>query len=227
MAYVDQARAKNRKGAIIMVGAIHAVIGYGLIVGLAPGIFDLPEPKPFVGTQIPLPPVPPPPPPKAQPQTDYADPVSPPIYTPPSPLDLNRNPVQLDTTNLILPHFDPITLTPAPSGIPKPIPSATTPSFAPVDVKPRNDPGAWVTTNDYRSSWINREMVGTAGFKVQVGTNGRAESCLITKSSGYGALDQATCDLISKRARFEPAKNSKGEKVSGTYASSVRWQLPE
>ena len=229
MAYVDQARAKNRKGAIIMVGAIHAVIGYGLIVGLAPGIFDPPEVKPLVGTQIPLPPVPPPPP-EPQPQqknAEIADPVSPPIYTPPSAKNLNPNPIQIDTTNVLLPPFKPLILTPAPSGIPKPIPSATTPSYTPVNVRPRNDPGAWVTTNDYRSSWITREMVGTASFKVQVGANGKAESCLITKSSGHGALDQATCDLISKRARFEPAKNSKGEKVGGTYASSVRWQLPE
>ena len=227
MAYIDQAQAKNRKGAIITVGAIHAVIGYGLIVGLAPQFFDRPAPKPLEGYQIELPKLPPPPPPEAQPQSaDFADPVSPPIYTPPSAQNLNPNPVPLDTTLLILPPLDPIILTPAPSGILKPIPSATTPSFTAVGAKPRNNPGAWVTTDDYRSSWINREMAGVASFKVQVGADGRAEACLITKSSGHDALDQATCDLISKRARFEPAKNSKGEKVSGIYASSVRWQLP-
>jgi protein TonB len=227
MAYVDQAKAKNSKSAIIVVGAIHAVIGYGLIVGLAPGIFSPPEPKPFIGTQIPLPPVPPPPPETDPQPTDLTKPVTPPIYTPPSAQDLNPNPIQVDTTTVILPSFDPLPLTPSPVGIPKPFPSATTPSFTPVDVRPSNDPGAWVTTNDYRSSWINREMVGTASFKVQVGANGRAESCLITRSSGHDVLDKATCDLISKRARFQPAKNSKGEKVGGSYSSSVRWQLPE
>lgn len=226
MAYVDQTQAKNRKSAVIMVGAIHAVIGYGLIVGLAPGIFDPPEPKRVIGAQIPLPPVPPPPEPGPQP-SELTKPVTPPIYTPPSAQDFNRNPIEIDTTTIILPPFDPLPLSPGTVGPPKPFSSATPPSFTPVDVKPRNDPGAWVTTNDYRSSWINREMIGTTGFKVQVGTNGRAESCLITRSSGHDALDQATCALISKRARFQPAKNSKGEKIEGSYSSSVRWQLPD
>lgn len=225
MAYVDQAKAKNSKGAIIMVGAIHAVIGYGLIIGLAPGIFDPPEPTPFVGEQISIAPPPPPETPTPDQKTDFTEPTTLPIYTPPSAQDLIRDPIEIDTT-FTLPPFDPIKPIASPSGIPKSPPS-TTPSFTPITAKPRNDPGAWVTANDYRTSWINREMVGTAGFKVQVGANGRAESCLITRSSGHDALDKATCDLISKRARFEPAKNSKGEKISGTYASSVRWQLPD
>lgn len=224
MAYVDKTPSKNSRSAVIMVGAIHAVIGYGLIVGLAPAIFDRPEPGRVIGEQIPLPP---PPPPVVEPQQTEFTHTSPPIYTPPSAQDINPHPVEIDTTTIILPSFTPIEVKPAPSGIPKPFPSAASPSFDPVPVKPRNDPGAWVTTNDYRSSWINRELTGTAGFKVEVGANGRAVSCLITKSSGHDALDQATCDLISKRARFEPARNNKGDKVGGTYSSSVRWQLPE
>lgn len=226
MAYVDKTTARNSKSAIIMVGAIHAVIGYGLIVGLAPGIFDRPEPGRVIGKQIPLPP--PPPPPEVEPQqTDISQPTSPPIFTPPSAQDINPNPVELDTTTIVLPPVTPFEYRPAPSGVPKPLSSATASSFDPVAVKPRNDPGAWVTTNDYRSSWINRELTGTAGFKVEVGANGRAVSCLITRSSGHDVLDKATCDLISKRARFEPARNSKGDKVAGSYSSSVLWQLPE
>lgn len=226
MAYVDQARTKSRKGAIITVGAIHAVIGYGLIVGLAPGIFTPPVPQPFEGTQITLPEIEPPPE-LPQPTTENPDPVRTQIYTPPTAYDLTPDPIRMDTTEIILPPLDWDRPIPGATGIPKPIPSATTPSFTPIDVTPRNDPGSWVTTNDYRSSWINREMIGTAGFTLQVGTNGRAESCLITKSSGHEALDKATCNLISKRARFTPARNSNNDKVSGSYSSSVRWQLPD
>ena len=228
MAYLNHATQAGRSKAVVGVIAIHAAIGYVLVSGMAVDFIEtVITPNP-VGTFV-LPEPPPPEPPKPQPdqKTDYTQPTSPPIYTPPSALDLNRNPIEVDTTNVILPPFDPVIPKPGASVIPKPFPSATTPSFTPVDVKPRGDPGAWVTTNDYRSSWINREMVGTAAFKVQVGANGRAESCLITRSSGHDVLDKATCDLISKRARFEPAKNSKGEKVAGSYSSSVRWQLPD
>lgn len=228
MAYVDQTTQANRNKAVIGAVAIHVAIGYALVSGMAMKFVDVitaPNPKATPVYQLPPPP-PKPPEPQAQ-NTDYTEPVSRPIHTPPSKLDINPNPIPMDTTTLVLPPIGPIELTPKSPGTPKPIPSATTPSFAPVGVSPRNDPGAWVTTNDYRSSWINREMIGTAGFEVKVGTNGRALSCAITRSSGYDALDKATCDLVSKRARFEPAKNSQGRTVSGVYANSVRWQLPK
>jgi protein TonB len=147
MAYVDQTQAKNRKSAVIMVGAIHAVIGYALIVGLAPGIFDPPEPRPFIGAQIALPPVPPPHETDPQP-TKLTRPVTPPIYTPPSAHGINRNSIEIDTTAVILPALDSIPLVSSTVGPPKRFTSATPPSFTPVDVKPRNDPGAWVTASD-------------------------------------------------------------------------------
>jgi protein TonB len=228
MAYVDQTTQTNRNKAIIGVVAIHAAIGYVLVSGMAVDFIEtvtMPNP-----TATPIYKLPPPLPPKPEPQpkqNEYTEPVSRPIYTPPTTLAINPNPIPLDTTKLVLPPFESIAPMLGSSGFLKPIPSATTPSFTPVGAKARNNSGDWVTTNDYRSSWINREMIGTAGFEVKVGTNGRAQSCLITRSSGHDALDKATCDLIRKRARFEPAKNSQGEKVGGTYASSVRWQLPE
>ena len=60
-----------------------------------------------------------------------------------------------------------------------------------------------------------------------IAASGRVESCTITGSSGHPELDRATCELVARRARFDPAKDSSGAKVSGTYTSSVRWQLPE
>ena len=62
----------------------------------------------------------------------------------------------------------------APKPTPQPGPSAL-PTFAAVTPKPRGNPGAWVTVNDYRSSWINREMTGTARFKLDIGATGRVD----------------------------------------------------
>ncbi|MCL4674383.1 MAG: energy transducer TonB, partial [Sphingomonadaceae bacterium] len=84
-----------------------------------------------------------------------------------------------------------------------------------------------ITESDYKTSWINRGWAGSAGFRLQVGANGRVEGCQITRSTGHTALDEATCALVTKRARFDPARNGNGDKVSGSYTSSVLWQIPE
>ncbi|MFZ1743700.1 MAG: TonB family protein, partial [Pontixanthobacter sp.] len=65
-----------------------------------------------------------------------------------------------------------------------------------------------------------------ATFKVSVGTNGKVQNCQIVASTGHSALDEATCDLVTKRARFEPARDSSGNKTTGDYSTSVKWQLP-
>jgi protein TonB len=68
---------------------------------------------------------------------------------------------------------------------------------------------------------------GTSGFRLEVGTDGRVTGCSITKSSGSSTLDEATCRLVSKRARFTPAKDSSGNAIPDSYSNRVRWQIPE
>lgn len=109
-------------------------------------------------------------------------------------------------------------------GIPDPRPTA---SFDPVAASPRGNPGGWITNDDYRPSWINRGFEGTARFTLSIDASGRVTDCAITGSTGHAQLDAATCELLAKRARFEPARGASGEKVAGRYSSSVRWTIPE
>ncbi len=225
MAYVDQRLTEGRSKAVVGVIAIHAAIGYLLVSGMAVDFVETIIQKNPEATIIT--PKPPEPPPVPEVDTPRADSAAPPIFTPQPPITLQPQPPLVDTTDLLLP--------PLPDIIPKatpnitPVPGGTgkmKPAFEPVAVSPRNDPASWVTTQDYRTSWINRELTGTAGFKLQVGANGRVESCLITRSSGHDVLDKATCDLVTRRARFDPARDRAGEKTAGTFTNSVRWQLP-
>ena len=108
-----------------------------------------------------------------------------------------------------------------------PPPPKPTPSFDPVAARPANNARAWVTQSDYRSSWISRDYAGTVGFRLNVGASGRVEGCSVTQSSGVAALDEATCQLVTRRARFDPAKNGEGRAVAGSYNGAVRWQLPD
>lgn len=101
------------------------------------------------------------------------------------------------------------------------------PLFDPVAAAPRGNPGRWITTSDYRTSWINRGYEGTAGFTLSLDQSGRVTDCAITSSTGVEALDKATCTLLRQRARFEPARGTNGEPVASRYASTVTWNIPE
>ncbi len=224
MAYLQHTSWRDRPGAVIGVIAIHAVVGYALVTGLSfkQAIERVTNPQASQVDNIPLDPPPPPPTPEAS--TDPAQ-VDRPLVAPITPLDLSTDKPVVDTTTVILPTIDPIIKV-----IPGPTPGPSTrptPLFDAVAARPRNNPGSWVTEDDYRSSWINREMVGTARFRLEIAASGKVEQCTITGTSGHAELDRATCDLVTRRARFDPAKDSTGAKIGDSYTSSVRWQLPE
>lgn len=223
MAYLQHSSWKDRPGAVIGVVAIHAVIGYALVTGLNfIQIVERVKNPQATDVVVPLPPPPQTPePPEARIDETIVDR---PIVAPKPMIDVSPIKPAFDTSPVIVPTPDAM-----PYITPQPTPSATPsgPSFNPVAAKPRGNPGNWVTVDDYRTSWINREMVGTARFRLEVASSGRVQNCTITASSGHAELDRATCSLVTQRARFVPAKDGTGASVTGSYVSSVRWELPE
>lgn len=224
MAYLQHSSWKDRPGAVVGVIAIHAVVGYALVTGLSFTKFveTVRNPEGFFVPEVKLPPPPPKPEPTAEPDTPL---VNPPAHQPIPPLDLGPQRPPIDSTPELVPVPEPI-----PYVVPKPTPQpgiTPQPLFDPSPARPRGNPGLWVTVDDYRSSWINQEKTGTARIRLEVGASGRVETCTVTASSGHPELDAATCKLVSSRARFDPAKDGTGAKVSGNYSTSVRWELPE
>lgn len=219
MAYLD---IKRRPSAASMaaVAAIHGAIGAALVLGLTVSGVIAPPPDKLI--LLPDQPVPPPPPPP-EPVPSAAPSTNP--YVPPLPLPLPTRGSELDTTD-VLPTPAPPRRIPGPSLTPAPLPSAT-PSFSPKAATPRNNPAGWVTTDDYRNNWIRQEMAGKARFRLEIAADGRVTGCTITTSSGHPELDAATCALVGKRAKFQPARGSGGEPVAGTYSNAIDWQLPE
>jgi protein TonB len=229
MAYTDATQSNSqRTGAIVAVGAIHAVIGVGLLMGLSTTVTKWIDP-PLEATLVPLPQPteePPEPAPRAEPDAQIP---APPIPAPPRPFEFDNSNFQVPET----PTFDngPLIELPGPTGTPTAAPApapapAPTATFKPVSPKPRNNPGTWVQPSDYPSPDLRQENEGTTGFRVVVGSDGRVNACEITASSGHPRLDDATCKQVTRRARFEPARDGKGERVVGTYSSQVRWVIP-
>ncbi|MBV2147432.1 energy transducer TonB [Sphingobium sp. AS12] len=90
--------------------------------------------------------------------------------------------------------------------------------FGANSAKPRSLPAAWVSDADYPSAAQRERRQGVTGYKLEVNADGQATSCIVTSSSGHADLDEATCRLLPRRARFSG---------SGVYESRVTWRLPE
>ncbi len=222
MSYLNHAENPRRRlAAIAGVTLIHGAIGVGLVVGLT--VVGVAPPvdtwDPFEITPDPLPEPPSPEPPKQQETQDSF------ITVPPTPFD---PPAQSDDRVIVDPTPEDNTLVvdlgPA---VEQPVDPRPTPMFTPRRARPRNDPLGWLSSDDYPRAPLVDGVEGTAAYRLIVGTNGRVSACEITRSTGNGQLDQATCKFIVRRARFEAATDEMGATVLGSYTGTVRWQIPE
>lgn len=104
-------------------------------------------------------------------------------------------------------------------------PLETTPPPWAVPAAPTGNPAEWVTTNDYPTKALREEAQGTVAFRLEIGSDGLVRDCTITNSSGSQELDEATCSLVMRRARFTPARNTQDHAVASSYSNRVRWVL--
>lgn len=86
-------------------------------------------------------------------------------------------------------------------------------------------PGDLIRPQDYPTTAAAGEIQGAVGFTVQVDPNGRVSHCAVTTSSGNEELDVTTCNLVTLRAMFDPARDGKGRAIASTYSSRVVWSL--
>lgn len=220
MAYADQQMSGNRIVALIIVALIHVAIGYTLITGLAySAVKQVVERVTTVDIEEPPPEEEKPPEPEPEQPKEV---VPPPPVAPPPPINIAPAPPPIRTQPTIPPPAPPVLRIPPPAP-----PAPPPPKFTPKNPEPRGNPGRWATPNDYPSRALREEREGVASFTVTVDTDGRVTSCRITRSSGHDDLDEATCKNIERRARFRPATDGNGQETTGTWSSSVRWQIPD
>lgn len=220
MGFTNRRSARERGAGIAGVALVHIALAALVVTGLSTEITRAIFSGPIKARNI-EDPVPPPPPPDPQPETTAT---LRPVVVPPVPNPLPQ-PNFIETTTTLPPLGDDI--------IPGPLPPigdlgpATRPLADPIAATPRNNPLKWISDSDYKSRWIREGLSGTAGFRLEIGADGKVADCRITRSTGHAELDRATCALIAGRAKFDPARDTNGAAVTGSYSSAVRWQLPE
>jgi len=229
MSYANRKQmSSNRTAAIIIVALIHIALGYALVTGLAYNVIkkaaeDL---KTFdVEEEPPPPPEEPPPPP------DQNTPPPPQIVAPPS---IIQAPIQTPVINTT-PVITPVVITPraeAPTtkSCPGGMTVAVSQACPPVKSQAARAKGnllSLFSDDDYPQSAIRNEEQGTTAVRLSIGPDGRVSDCSVTASSGSSALDNATCSILRRRARFTPAQDQGGNSISDTYSQRIRWVLPE
>ncbi|MBH0114875.1 TonB family protein [Novosphingobium sp. YJ-S2-02] len=226
MSYVDarsDARSRLMTGGV--VAGLQVALALAVLSGFAVRDFVRENRTPLASEFFPTTP---PPKPVEDPIVEPEQTVSttPPITAPDTMLDI-APPVTFQVAP-VLPDLPttPLVKLPQPS-VPTVTPKPTSPAFEPVAARPRGDVGSWITTSDYPSRELREGHEGLVRFRLSVDARGRASDCAITGSSGYPALDQATCKYAMRRARFDPASDAAGQASAGTWDSAVRWVIPK
>ena len=206
----------NKTLSIIMVVILQFVLGYAIVTGLAYNVIkkaaqDL---KTFDVEEQPPPPEEPPPPPKDMPK------VPPPPVTPP-PLVRMQAPE---------PPIQTVTAPPPPVYIPPVAPAPPPPPPPPRKVQSaqsaRGDLRSLFSADDYPASAQSSGAEGTVQATLTIGPDGRVVSCNVTRSSGNSSLDSTTCNILRRRAKFTPARDSNGQPTTDTVSTPpIVWRL--
>ncbi|HEX6661351.1 MAG TPA: TonB family protein [Sphingomicrobium sp.] len=206
----------NRTLAIILVAVIQLGLGYAIVTGLAYNVIKktVQDLKTFNVEEQPPPPEPPPPPPKDMPD------VPPPPITPPSIVNI-APPTPPQITTVVSPVIPPVAPAP-PAPPPPPPPKKIEPARAKGDVR------MLFSDSDYPASAQAAGAQGTAQAQLTIGPDGRVVGCSLVRSTGNGALDAATCNILRRRAKFTPAHDTSGAATTDTYTTPpITWRLAE
>ena len=87
-------------------------------------------------------------------------------------------------------------------------------------------PHSWFTKLDYPSDALGAGAQGATEFQILIGNDGKPKSCQIIKSAGHPSLDEATCKIVMRRARWKPALDDSGQAVESSFSSRFTWVIP-
>jgi len=84
----------------------------------------------------------------------------------------------------------------------------------------------WRTAADYPEPAASQGKHGSAITSFEVTAEGRVENCRVIRSSGTAQLDEASCAIMTRRARFKPGVDAKGQPQTITTGITVHWIMP-
>lgn len=91
---------------------------------------------------------------------------------------------------------------------------------------PTRNPGRWMSSSDYPTGLLRKGMQGLVQVRLSVGTDGKPTQCHIQKSTRPQGFDDAVCDALMRKARFDPALDKDGKPLASYWRTSVRFDIP-
>jgi len=82
-----------------------------------------------------------------------------------------------------------------------------------------------ISSDDYPVVALRNLEEGTVLVTLAIDKAGQVSGCRIAESSGFVSLDQATCRILSERARFSPARDPQGRAVPDTFTQHIAWRI--
>jgi protein TonB len=225
--YAQQQRNPGKHAiGIGIVLALHLVLGWALVNGLAQRLVEVI--KSPLETKIieEVKPPPPPPPENLPPPPKFAPP--PPSFVPPPEVNVNPPPTPAPTitTTQVAPPPAPVTVVAAPAVIAAPAPPApprvaARPAIANVSAcAPRNE--------DYPAAAVRAEATGTTRIRFTIGSDGRMTASEIAKSAGasreHKMLDRLALSKLSE-CTFRPGTDENGRPVGASFDVEYVWKL--
>jgi periplasmic protein TonB len=198
---VGDKSASSKAGSIAIVVGIHIAVIFGLVAALNQGALmkQLQEIKATVDTKKEPPKAPPPPPPD--------------LVKPPPPV-------------AIVPVFQVASAPPPPVTTvakppPPPPPKAVVASSDPLKAIARTH-----TLPPYPPISVRLNEQGTTLMEVHITTEGNVDECKVLQTSSSERLDQAACEYVKARWRWQPPTNQ-GAPVAVSTRVSVKWDLKD
>jgi TonB family protein len=98
--------------------------------------------------------------------------------------------------------------------------------LAAIVTKPDASPASIFSSDDYPREALIKGQAGTVGVLIWIEATGRVSTCEVIESSAAPILEKTTCDILTRRARFAPAKDAAGAAIRSPSFSRIRWLLP-
>jgi protein TonB len=212
-----------------IVLALHLVLGWALMNGLAQRLVEVI--KAPIETKIieEVKPPPPPPPENLPPPPKFAPP--PPSFVPPPEVNVNPPPTPAPTitTTQVAPPVAPVTISPvAPAVVAPPAPPAPPKAVARPAIA--NAGACAPTGEDYPNAAKRAEATGTTRVRFAIGADGKLTSAEVVKSAGssreHKMLDRVALSKLSE-CTFKPGVDENGKPAGGSFDVEYVWKLSE
>jgi protein TonB len=231
--YLHGNQTKDRAWAIAGVVAVHGLLAYALLSGLATRESErASDSLKLIDIAEPVPPPPPEPPPEESSKATGE----------PSPPNLRAVPSPIVAPPPRIPTPSPIVAAPVPSTGSAPSAGASSvagPGTGAGGAGTGLGGGGSGTGGGNRAQLIQGRLMdsdypdrarragaeGAVAVRFTVQPNGRVSGCQIVKSSGNADLDSTTCRLIERRFRYRPARDAQGRAIAEVTTKLYTWGL--